>query len=312
MEKGLPEFEYSMRELIRNNADGIIVINAEGVVLFANPAAELLFGRESDDLIGELFGFPVFGGKTTEIDILRKGSEPLIAEMRMVETVFDGHKAYLASIRDVSDRKMIEKEQNLAIIQLELEKKDLERRLRPQLETATGIGSKFIPEARTSYLIEGNNSTKAFELFQDLVHNGYHGLCITRHHPEKFRNRYDLLKTPFIWLTANHHDQEVCIRPSEISKITTAIQTFIECTEQNVVLLSGVECLVAQNGFKSILNLLYVLNDLFMKGKGTLLVSLNPITFSDQEINILRSELFPLTDASVLSAKIRGESRGGD
>jgi signal transduction histidine kinase/ActR/RegA family two-component response regulator len=55
-----------------------------------------------------LFGFPVIAGETMEIDVLRVGGETAVAEMRVVETEWEGEPAFLASLRDITDRKRAE------------------------------------------------------------------------------------------------------------------------------------------------------------------------------------------------------------
>jgi PAS domain S-box-containing protein len=80
------------------------------VVCFVNPSAEVLFGRSAEELTGEVFGFPVADGETTEIDVLCKGNRIRSAEMRVVETSWSGEVAYLASLRDITDRKQVEAE----------------------------------------------------------------------------------------------------------------------------------------------------------------------------------------------------------
>src|SRR4051812_19339158 len=44
--------QAEIRFLVEKNADGILVIDEQGIVLFANPAAERIFGRTIDLLIG--------------------------------------------------------------------------------------------------------------------------------------------------------------------------------------------------------------------------------------------------------------------
>lgn len=101
--------EAQFQQLINRNADGIVVIDREGMVRFINPAAEVLFGQKSENILGSLFGFPILAGETAEIDILRKGSrEPGVAEMRVVETEWNGEATYLISLRDITDRKNLE------------------------------------------------------------------------------------------------------------------------------------------------------------------------------------------------------------
>jgi len=101
--------EERFRNIIAYNADGMLVIDLDGTVHFANPAAEQLLGRPSIELVGHPFGFPVIAGESTEIDVLRSGEPPLIAEMRAMNTRWEGAAAHVVSLRDVTERRRIER-----------------------------------------------------------------------------------------------------------------------------------------------------------------------------------------------------------
>jgi len=102
--------EERFRSVISRSADGILIVDGSGIVRFANPATESLFGRTAERLVGTAFGFPVVVGETTEIDIISKGGQMAVAEMRVVESVWEGEAAYLASLRDITERKRAEQE----------------------------------------------------------------------------------------------------------------------------------------------------------------------------------------------------------
>ena len=97
--------ETRLRHIVENSADGIIIVTETGIVRFVNPAAQALLGRSAEDLLGELFGFPVVADEMAELDIVRRGGEIAAAEARVVETEWEGEKVYLASLRDVTERK---------------------------------------------------------------------------------------------------------------------------------------------------------------------------------------------------------------
>ena len=99
------ESEARLHHLIEHNADGILIVNRSGIVRFVNPAAEALLGRKAEELLGEVFGFPVVTGETTELDILQPGGKTAVAEVRVVETEWEAEVAYLASLRDTTERK---------------------------------------------------------------------------------------------------------------------------------------------------------------------------------------------------------------
>jgi signal transduction histidine kinase len=101
--------EARFRDVIERNADAIVVVDREGVVTFANPMAKRLFGRSETSLIGTAFGFPLVAGETTEIDLVSHGA-PRVAEMRVVESRWEGRDAYIASLRDVTERKRAEQD----------------------------------------------------------------------------------------------------------------------------------------------------------------------------------------------------------
>lgn len=107
-ERELAATAARLRAVIEKNADAILVVDREGVVRFANPAAEQLFGRSRNQLVGESFGFPVLAGETTELDVVRTNLDSRWAEMRVVETEWAGEPALLATLRDVTERKRAE------------------------------------------------------------------------------------------------------------------------------------------------------------------------------------------------------------
>ncbi len=104
----LIESEKKFRNIIVNNTDCIVIVDRNGIVRFTNPAAELLLGHKANELIGASFGFPVIAGETTELDIIKENGDTAVAEMRMVETEWEGEIAYLASLRDITHHKLME------------------------------------------------------------------------------------------------------------------------------------------------------------------------------------------------------------
>jgi len=102
--------ETCFRHIIEKNVDGIVIVNQEGIIRFVNPAAEALFGRKDEELVGEMFGFPMTAGKTTEIDTIHRHGGTAAAEMRVAEIEWEGERAYVASLRDITERKQMEME----------------------------------------------------------------------------------------------------------------------------------------------------------------------------------------------------------
>lgn len=98
--------EENLLRVLDKNADSIVVIDSDGAILYFNSAAKNLFSRAANFEVGELFGFPVADGEVTEVEVLHPSGERIVAEMRVVEIAWHNEAAYLASLRDVTQRKL--------------------------------------------------------------------------------------------------------------------------------------------------------------------------------------------------------------
>lgn len=134
LKRDLQASESRFHNAIAKNADGIVIVNKQGIVCFANSAAESLFNCKAEELIGkEFFGSLVVEGTAcdlevdtkilqkvgeaeaagrrvvqTEVAAICKDKENAVVEMRVVETEWEGAMAYLASLRDITERKRSE------------------------------------------------------------------------------------------------------------------------------------------------------------------------------------------------------------
>lgn len=104
VEIALRESQERLSRIITTISDSLIVVDMEGRVLFVNPAAESLFGRSRSDLLNHLLGLPCVIGQSTEISIHRPSGELIMAEMRLAEISWEQKTAYLASLRDITER----------------------------------------------------------------------------------------------------------------------------------------------------------------------------------------------------------------
>ena len=108
-ERELRSSEANFRSVIERNADGIVILDHQGVVRFLNPTAETILDRKKEEVLGETFGFPVLAEETTEINIIRRSGSIGWAEMRLVEIVWEGEPAYLAALHDVTERREMDR-----------------------------------------------------------------------------------------------------------------------------------------------------------------------------------------------------------
>ncbi len=101
--QALQASEARFRLLVERNADGMVVVGLDGRIAYLNPAARVLLGRGRESLVGQPFGIPVVPGETTEID-LNTPVEVRHAEMRVVQTQWEGRSAFLVMLHDLTER----------------------------------------------------------------------------------------------------------------------------------------------------------------------------------------------------------------
>nr|MDQ3081363.1 ATP-binding protein [Gemmatimonadota bacterium] len=131
-----PAIGGQLRTIIERLPDGIVIVDPQGTIRFANPAAASLFNRAAADLVGTSFGFPVLVGDTTEIDVVQRGGgEVVYAELRVVDTQWEGEVVQLVSLRDITDRKHAEERARQLIA---------EREARLGAESASRAKSEFL------------------------------------------------------------------------------------------------------------------------------------------------------------------------
>ena len=101
----IKELERNYRVLIETEPDAVIVLDQKAQVRFLNQAAEgLLQGRE-DELIRQVFAFPLSEAESKEIRFESRNGEKSVAEIRIMETVWEGENAYLVFLHDITDHR---------------------------------------------------------------------------------------------------------------------------------------------------------------------------------------------------------------
>ncbi len=102
------EKEFNFNKIIESSREGILIVDTEGIVLFANPAAYILLNRKKNDLIGKSFGQPLADGKAIELGIVRMDDTVGVGEMRLRETLWDGKQAHLVLLLDITELKRMQ------------------------------------------------------------------------------------------------------------------------------------------------------------------------------------------------------------
>ena len=182
VEAALKKSEKQLRMLITKNPDGIVVVDKQGVVRFINPAALKLFNRKEEELLEEVFGFPVVGGDNTEVDISTGTGKEQIAQMRVVKVDWQGKAANLVTLRDITERKQAELERIRLLAKAESANRvkdeflavlshELRTPLNPILGWTQLLRSNRIPPQKIDQALETieRNASLQAEMIKDLL-----------------------------------------------------------------------------------------------------------------------------------------------
>jgi len=103
-------FQETLHKILDKSLNASFIIGEDKRILFTNPAVEPLFECKQKDLLNQTFKYEIVTGKIleAEIDCLEKGKR--IAEMGALEIEWEGKPASLVSMRDITERKQMEKD----------------------------------------------------------------------------------------------------------------------------------------------------------------------------------------------------------
>jgi PAS domain-containing protein len=102
-EDALRESGLRFRMIVDESPGGIVIVNRDGLIQYANPAARRLLGATGNGLAGRSFPYPIDPGKSARIQASRPDGTQVAARMRVVRTMWEGRPAFLACVHELSD-----------------------------------------------------------------------------------------------------------------------------------------------------------------------------------------------------------------
>lgn len=138
LRRRLAASEAAFLGIVQRGSDGVVVADRDGIVRFANPAAAAMLGRAEEELVGSAMGFTVVAGEVADVELLGPTGQVVVAEMRVVDTEWEGRHCLLALLRDVTDRHLAE----------------IELAQRATHDYLTGLPNRFLLEDRLAQALE--------------------------------------------------------------------------------------------------------------------------------------------------------------
>ena len=106
--------------------------------------------------------------------------------------------------------------------------------------------------------------------------------------PEETRIMYTLQTTPVFWIS-NHGTYRVS--PRDLELIADMISSFLKKSNNPVVLLDGVEYLIAINGFIPVFKMLRDVQEWTILNRAVFLLSVNPASLDEKEMALIERNM---------------------
>ena len=153
-----------------------------------------------------------------------------------------------------------------------------------ELFEALAFGKEAGMEDGHTYVVKERKPRKALDTFKKLLADGYHGLYVTRQHPDHLGQRKEGT-VRLIWLSTTLGKDYM--DPHNLSSLSALVREFVETHGQVAILLDGLEYLMINNDFQRILNFIELLIELVAHNQAVLIVSVDDRAFEERELALL-------------------------
>jgi hypothetical protein len=157
------------------------------------------------------------------------------------------------------------------------------------------------------YLVEEERLELAIQMFLEAV-GDRRGLIITRY-PIENLEEFDILSRYPNYRLSLDRVRENNLSPHNIAALNQVITDFLGHRKTGIILLEGLEYLVTQNNYQSILRFMQYIYDKVAVSRSVMMLSLNPLAFDLRDIRMLKREAIRPPNALIES--IRGSLRVG-
>ena len=144
-----------------------------------------------------------------------------------------------------------------------------------------------------SYLVSDVSSDNAVDIFSGMLHSNHPGLYVGRMREDELKNVFVDVSPLVVRLSMekekkNIRNRFVC---SDFEGLLSIIEGFISKRKRSIVLFDRIEYLIVNSSFESVIENIYVLNEMIRKHNCLLLLRVNPFLLDKTQIAILKEEL---------------------
>lgn len=144
-------------------------------------------------------------------------------------------------------------------------------------------------DSKISLLIEGY-PRNGYQTYSKIVGRSTSGLCISRLHPDYVAQKYGLELAKRYWLTSQRNDD--AIAPKSLHQIIKTLRLELRGRAGGTIFMDGLEYLLLFNDMNKVMVALDEIDDLLKAANVELIMSIDPLTFEQRDLEKLWS-LFP-------------------
>ncbi len=311
-----------LTELLDGIEGGIIRIDNEGAISFANSIARKMLGLDGSDRAPKLVELLSDTDSLQVVDFMES-----IRKGERFEGEYTFHVGNTMRRIHVSGKQITDRGKKRGTV---LYARD-EGAVRQEKATPGGTGlvmerhaeirgMRFELRRGFSYAVSEEKPAVAYATLLDLISAGFDALVISREHPSKLREKYDLGTADLRWLTQVVGNNN--LDPSKLSVITSAIISFLERHDNAVVFLDGVEYLLANNNMIRVIAMMENVMQKVVDGGAVMLAAINRLTFDQKDLAMI-GKMFEELDTVELKKRymnrgieefvgVDGDSSNGD
>jgi hypothetical protein len=163
-----------------------------------------------------------------------------------------------------------------------------ESEVSPEEEKMTFIDIEKLKWGGT-HLIKSETTDEQYKLIEQAVDTGHPSICFTRDFPKKLRDKFNFGDTRVFWLS--NIGKKDTIKPKNLEKLSLSIEQFLSKDENGVILLSGIEYLITNNSFITVLRLIQSMRDQVAVANSILIIPVNPSILEGSQLKLLEREV---------------------
>jgi F0F1-type ATP synthase delta subunit len=130
-----------------------------------------------------------------------------------------------------------------------------------------------------SYIINEKKPKLVFTIFKQVLDKSYPGICVSRINPSTLDIYKNYPEVNYYWLTKLDRGTNSLgakeLPLTDLSKISSKVQEFLSQNHNSVILLDGIESMINNTSFNSVLKMVESLKDYVSENRGILLVTLD-------------------------------------